>query len=253
MTPQTNYAGHTVRNAARRGNVGRGCGRSERIVTGPRVLTAAAVIALAACGQRPVPPAPQGTTDVPATLRSYQCGEYLVSATFHGADSAELAFNGRALALLRSPAGPGVRYSDGHGTELWTRGEADATLVLPGENDRACGASQVKSQASLEVAGTARTTFDAIGNEPGWTAQVTLGDAPSLHVELDYGERKVEVAHAQQTGSGWRGTAADGTGIELAFQRTACQDSMSGEPFAATVTLRVAERSYAGCGGFSRD
>ena len=44
--------------------------------------------------------------------------------------------------------------------------------------------------------------------------------------------------------------AADGTDIKLSFQRTTCQDDMSGEAFEAKAMLTVGTRQYHGCGNF---
>ncbi|MGM3214167.1 hypothetical protein ACS229_31055, partial [Klebsiella pneumoniae] len=74
--------------------------------------------------------------------------------------------------------------------------------------------------------------FCATGNEPGWLAVVD-GDTPGLQVEVDYGERRFDVAAPTAGADGWSGKAADGTDVKLSFQRTTCQDDMSGEAFEA--------------------
>lgn len=93
--------------------------------------------------------------------------------------------------------------------------------------------------------------FRAVGNEPGWTAQVAPGDAPALHAEVDYGERKFDIAPATRLPDGWSGKAADGTSLVLKVEQKTCRDVMSGEAFEAVATLTVAERTYDGCGNFS--
>lgn len=94
------------------------------------------------------------------------------------------------------------------------------------------------------------TGFRATGNEPGWMAQVTAGASPSLHAEIDYGERKFDISPVSEQPDGWKGKAADGTAIVLKFERRTCQDSMSGQAFEAAATLTVGDRSYEGCGNF---
>ena len=94
------------------------------------------------------------------------------------------------------------------------------------------------------------TGFRATGNEPGWMAQVTAGASPSLHAEIDYGERKFDISPVSEQVDGWSGKSADGTAILLKFERRACQDSMSGQAFEAAATLTVGDRSYQGCGNF---
>lgn len=102
------------------------------------------------------------------------------------------------------------------------------------------------------AAGTeAPPAFRATGNEPGWLAQVSDGPNPVLRVETGYGEQKYEIASPTQGKDGWSGKAADGTEIKLSYQRTVCQDNMSGQEFGATVMLTVGARQYHGCGDFA--
>ena len=93
--------------------------------------------------------------------------------------------------------------------------------------------------------------FRAIGQEPGWMAQVSAGARPSLHAEVDYGERKFDIAPANLLADGWSGKASDGTVIVMKIERRTCQDSMSGQKFEVAATLTVGDRSYEGCGNFN--
>ena len=98
---------------------------------------------------------------------------------------------------------------------------------------------------------TARSsTFRAQGNEPGWMAEVELGDQPSMHAEVDYGETRFEIANAIENQTGWSGTAADGTQVALRFERVECIDNMSGEKFEARAVLAAVGKEYEGCGRF---
>ena len=98
---------------------------------------------------------------------------------------------------------------------------------------------------------TARnSTFRAQGNEPGWMAEVELGDQPSMHAEVDYGETRFEITNAIENQTGWSGTAADGTQVALQFERVECIDNMSGEKFEARAVLAAAGKEYEGCGRF---
>jgi uncharacterized membrane protein len=97
--------------------------------------------------------------------------------------------------------------------------------------------------------------FRAVGNEPGWTAEVDKGAAPPMRVVLDYGQRALQVAHTQPfsdpaTGVvGFRGNTADGMRIELTIQRGQCVDA-SGASFDASADLAVGSQHYKGCGRF---
>jgi uncharacterized membrane protein len=81
-------------------------------------------------------------------------------------------------------------------------------------------------------------------------AEVQLGDVPTLHAEIDYGERKLDVGAVAKTREGWSGQTPDGTAVALEIERVECLDDMSGEKFQARARLRVGDQSYRGCGSF---
>ncbi|MDR7135996.1 putative membrane protein [Lysobacter niastensis] len=118
-------------------------------------------------------------------------------------------------------------------------------------SDTAGAAPAPSSTATPSSTVSKDTGFRATGNEPGWMAQVTAGASPSLHAEVDYGERKFDISPVAEQADGWTGKSADGTAIVLKFERRACQDSMSGQAFEAVATLTVGDRSYQGCGKFN--
>ena len=97
--------------------------------------------------------------------------------------------------------------------------------------------------------------FRAVGNEPGWFAEVGMGEAPSLHAELDYGERMVDVGKLQSLSGplGYVGTAYDGASVRLVIERKSCSDGMSDATYPASAELTVGDRTYRGCGRFLFD
>lgn len=227
----------------------------------PSLLAASLGLALSAC-QPAQTPAASGAGDVAATPvpapapvlaavdgsgseTLYRCGDLDVRATFNGGDAATVVIGERSFAMSSERAASGAKYADGKGNSFWTRGSDEALLSLKGEVDRECGA--VEATEGDGSAGNA--AFRATGNEPGWLAIVD-GDAPGLQVEVDYGERRFAVAKPTEGADGWVGKAADGTDIKLSFQRTTCQDDMSGEAFEAKAMLTVGTRQYHGCGNF---
>src|SRR5688572_1984432 len=114
-------------------------------------------------------------------------------------------------------------------------------------------ATSAAAPASTPAGGetTARSsTFRAQGNEPGWMAEVGLGEQPSMHAEVDYGETRFEIANAIENQTGWSGTAVDGTQVALRFERVECIDNMSGEKFEAKAVLAASGKEYEGCGRF---
>ncbi len=222
----------------------------------PSLLAASLGLVLAACQPAQAPAA--GNDTPPATPQpdsgakgggsetAYQCGDLGVRATFNGEDAATVVIGDRTFAMTSERAASGAKYSDGQGNSFWTKGSDDGLLSLKGETDRECHA--VEATEGDGSAGTA--AFRATGNEPGWLAVVD-GDAPGLQVEVDYGERRFDVAQPTRGADGWSGKASDGTDVKLSFQRTTCQDDMSGEAFEAKVNLTIGTRQYHGCGNFS--
>jgi uncharacterized membrane protein len=106
-----------------------------------------------------------------------------------------------------------------------------------------------------EQARTRGIVFRGIGNEPGWLVEVGTGGTPALHAELDYGERKIDVAHARPlTGTtGYAGTTGDGVEVQLQLQRGDCSDGMSDETYPVSAKLSVDDKTYAGCGRFLQE
>lgn len=143
--------------------------------------------------------------------------------------------------------GPGEQYADTAGNAFRIQGER-ATLTLDGEVQPGCVLSAAPSP--WNEAAARGVAFRAVGNEPGWWVEVDRGEAPALRAVLDYGERKLELAHAQPAGLGFAGETADGTQITLEIEREPCQDGMSGERFEATAQLTVDGDTYRGCGAF---
>jgi uncharacterized membrane protein len=185
------------------------------------------------------PPALGGATP-------WQCGDLRVSTQMEG-DSLRLSgpFGVRSLAGLRSASG--ARYGDEQGTEFWEKAD-EAMLTLDGERQPDCRKSaQLSPWDEAKARGVG---FRAIGNEPGWLVEVGSEEAPTLHAELDFGSRRLEVAHATATSDGWKGETADGTSLVLTIQREACSDSMSDHFFPASAVLRVGASTHRGCGRF---
>lgn len=227
----------------------------------PWIISAAITASLAACqpaaqdantGPAEVAPPANAATSEERTY-AFQCGDVAVQATYRGQDSASVVVGGRTFVMSSETAASGAKYGDGQGNVFWTKGTTEGTLTLAGEPDRSCTGSGTEGEAAPAATTPAASAaaFRATGNEPGWLAQVSDGEAPRLHVETDYGEKKYEIAAPTQGQDGWSGKAEDGTEIKLTFQRTVCEDNMSGKAFGATVMLTVGARQYHGCGDFA--
>jgi membrane-bound inhibitor of C-type lysozyme/uncharacterized membrane protein len=239
-------------------------GKESNMRVSPLILSVAIVAGLAACqpaqqaesatpgaafaGDEAPPPAAAPTSD--ERVFAFQCGDLAVRATYRGQDSATVVVGDRTFVMANETAASGAKYGDGQGNTFWTKGTTEGTLTLKGEPDRVCTGSGKEGEVVAATADVA-PAFRATGNEPGWLAQVSAGPRPQLSVETGYGEQKFEVAAPTQGKDGWSGKAADGTDINVSFQRTVCEDNMSGQKFGATVMLTVGTRQYHGCGDFA--
>lgn len=119
----------------------------------------------------------------------------------------------------------------------------------PGETTVAPGAVPA---SPWEAAAARGVVLRAVGNEPGWFMEVDRGPAPTLRATLDYGDRTLTVQGAQVLDDppGYRGTTAGGTSVLMQVRREACSDGMSDRSYEASVTLRVDDATYRGCGRF---
>ncbi|MCY7355609.1 MAG: MliC family protein [Lysobacter sp.] len=193
--------------------------------------------------------APTAAPVVDGQAVHYQCGDLLISTRMQR-DGMQLSFSGREITLPHVPSASGAKYGDGKVNEFSSKGQ-QGVLMLDGKNVGNCTRSDRASP--WEDAKARNVGFRAVGNEPGWFVEVSQGEAPVLHAELDYGERELDIANAKPLvgiASGFVGIATDGTNVELRIKREACSDGMSGEAFEASAELVVGDKSYKGCGAY---
>ncbi len=102
-----------------------------------------------------------------------------------------------------------------------------------------------------EAAKQRGVSFRAVGNEPGWLMEITDGDR--IRLLLDYAEREVVLPNPgpspdQATTSTVYRVVTDTLDVTVTIEARACADTMSDERFETTVTVRVGDRTYSGCG-----
>ena len=134
-----------------------------------------------------------------------------------------------------------------------TSGKSPSTEAVPTPAEPS---TPTTAQASpWEQAKARGIAFRGIGTEPGWLVEVGAGENPALHAELDYGERKIDLAHAQVlTGaSGYAGTTSDSVEVKLQLQREDCSDGMSDQTYPVSTKLSVGDTTYTGCGRFLQE
>lgn len=141
-----------------------------------------------------------------------------------------------------------LRDADGG---LWFATDTRAPVV-PGSGDPV-ELRMVRVSSPWDDAKSRGIGFRGIGTEPGWLVEIGRGQSPGLHAELDYGERKIDVARTEAFAGGFRGTSADGTNVSLKIVKETCSDGMSDTTYPASMALTVGDQTYHGCGRFLFD
>ncbi len=93
--------------------------------------------------------------------------------------------------------------------------------------------------------------FRAVGQEPGWQLEMRMGS--EFRFTYDYGKGSAVMPAARalvDTRTGTRSFHAvkESSDLRVEIVPVGCQDSMSGKPYPATVTVTLNDRSYRGCG-----
>ncbi len=96
------------------------------------------------------------------------------------------------------------------------------------------------------------STLRATGNEPPWLLRI---DETTVQLTLDYGQRVLEAPSlpVEETPEGhrWRGVI-EGMTIQAVAREEVCRDSMTGMPHPLSVSLRLDDERWVGCGGDPR-
>jgi putative lipoprotein len=154
------------------------------------------------------------------------------------------------LLLPETPAASGAKYTDGRAT-FWSKGE-EALLEVDGKAYPNCRNN--RKQAVWEDAKLNGVDFRAVGNEPGWYLEIyDKGTPEKLDFIGDYGQAYYTFPSVQREtlGSPERTrylARIGGHQLEVTLEKGPCRDSMSGEAFETTVTVKLDHRSYRGCG-----
>jgi uncharacterized membrane protein len=110
--------------------------------------------------------------------------------------------------------------------------------------------SALAQMPSWDAARAAGVDFRAVGQEPGWIADIYTQNR--IVLLLDYGETLIELPRSEPTypveGATLYETQGGGHTARITIRRAACEDAMSGEPYPSTVELVIDGRTLEGCG-----
>jgi heat shock protein HslJ/uncharacterized membrane protein len=93
--------------------------------------------------------------------------------------------------------------------------------------------------------------FRAIGQEPGWQLEIRMGSEMRFTYDYGKGSAVTPAARAEidaNTGTRTFHAKAETNDVRVEIVPVGCEDSMSGKPFPATVTVTLNGRSFRGCG-----
>ena len=93
--------------------------------------------------------------------------------------------------------------------------------------------------------------FRAIGQEPGWQLEIRMGSEMRFTYDYGKGSTVTPAARAEldaTTGTRTFQAKAEANDLRVEIVPVGCEDSMSGKPFPATVTVTLNDRSFRGCG-----
>ena len=91
--------------------------------------------------------------------------------------------------------------------------------------------------------------FRAVGQEPGWLLEIT--DGSEIMLSTDYGQNinrypYVEpIVYQEQRRTLY---VIEDENFKIEIRGQPCQDVMSGDEFAVSVTIRTSDREFKGCG-----
>jgi thiol-disulfide isomerase/thioredoxin/uncharacterized membrane protein len=91
--------------------------------------------------------------------------------------------------------------------------------------------------------------FHAVGQEPGWTMDIATGH--NVEVIADYGSKTATFkapALLALEGTSSFAVSQGKSSLAVSIVKKACEDAMSGKPYAYTVTMTLDRKRYEGCG-----
>lgn len=154
---------------------------------------------------------------------------------------------GKTIDLPHVPSASGAKYSNGSDT-FWSK--ADEALIETGDGKHG-GCRNNHARAIWEHARLNGVDFRALGNEPGWYMEIS--NKQDILLVTDYGQRtyrfpsSIIKSEPNDRTTIYSASSNDNI-IEVVIKGDPCRDSMSGEAFAATVSVVVNDKRYTGCG-----
>lgn len=213
-----------------------------------RLTLVFAYILLVGCAQHKIERESLSIAPSQAKTYVYECPDRYDFVVSIEGDQAWLFLPEKTIQLPRVPSASGEKYSDKQ-TIFWSKG-SESRLELRAQNHIACKNNRAK--AIWEHAKLKGVDFRALGNEPGWTLELVGDDTIIFSHFYDKINKYVFIKPVPEVDQVVRKTVYKVKNKEhelsVTISGTPCQDSMSGESFESSVTVRLDGKLFNGCG-----
>ena len=217
---------------------------STDLATCARLAAFCVLVALACSTEQATEDAPEQVE--PASTFVYECDDgYGFVARIQG-ETAWVFLPETTAALPHVPAASGARYGEGSIT-YWSKGE-EASLEAAGTEHPTC--INDRRRAVWEHAKLNGADFRAVGNEPGWLLEIY---PRRMVLVTNYGEQRYEfetpvpVDRPEERRTTYEAAHGE-VRVIVELEGKECRDTMSDDRFETTVTVRVNDTTYRGCG-----
>lgn len=161
-------------------------------------------------------------------------------------DSAHVRLPARTVTLPHVESASGARY-EAEGVLFWSKGSEASLETSSGART---GCQGRPAATPWEEAAFLGIEFRAVGNEPGWVLEID--EQQWMRYVGDYGAIRVlaPVPEPVLSDDGTRTLTArtEAHTLEAVIREAPCSDTMSGEAFTHTVSVRLGGREVQGCG-----
>ena len=210
---------------------------------------AALCAALAGCAHDPSGQRVRDTTRGAAEIQTFvfECPDGFGFVARIEGDKAWLFLPDGTIQLPRANMETGSSYARG---STGFNHEGGKASIDTGAHKHA-GCVNNRARAIWEHAKLNGVGFRATGNEPGWYLEIT--NEQDILLVTDYGNSRYRFDSSAMTSDPHSRTtvysAHTGTDrLEIVIEGAPCKDTMSGEAFPASVSVRLNDRRISGCG-----
>jgi len=183
----------------------------------------------------------------PAQTYVYHCADNKSFVARIEAEKAWVFLPTKTLSLPQIPAASGSKFSDGSAT-FWNKGK---TAIFENTAQIYKNCTNNRAQAIWEHAKLNGVDYRAVGNEPGWSLEITH-DQTTIFTS-HYGQDRYEfetskplIDTASHTSEYQLKNNAHTLSITLSAKP--CADTMSDRSFSSTVSIRLDNKKFTGCG-----